>query len=1020
MDVKNNEVTSTRHILSFGNLSPDDFQRLCYWMVERSADFEDAQHYGMTADKKRDVIAYKVNKPLKREQWYFNCKRYKEISFACFRDELDAMKKHSNVDKDYKPDVIVFVTGCPVSTKCKDKVRNYAKKVLFERVLFWTNIELDEKVKADPNILNEFFSGGISTEQFEERVAEKVDMRIAARFKQAGQLSEGDALKVDEVNKEIDETVRCIHANRIEEAKSRLYVVSGKIRDKEKKYTSELARVYNNLGVCYNRPKEEGGNFEKAEEFFARATEVDPDFLKAKVNVATVYLNKGGKENYKKAYDIAVKLWDKSDKKEPMFLEVLIWSIYHYQGLKEAVKYYEESEEARSLVSGHAELLSLMAWLYLEGRDFKTAQELAESALDSAPSSPQILHLKAKILMGRSQEENIIPSFFEVVPKFRDYKDIEIALGLLHQALEALKIESNRYLEQQIKIDILLSSLWLRRANEAKYRDIREKIDVARLKPQQKHQLRIQDFAGELQARNFEAAHRIIVNSSDWAKTDYREKMRLAHVFFLQGAARQSNDILKQLETVADRKRDVQFWLDVSLNEVLLDNKYLAIHAVQKAKDFAEGTDMQKTTLSHLNALMMRYASTGEVDRFMEGIFDYDKRYPEDKIVTPVRAINAEGKPTDQVKSILMQQKEWYIDIRTKFRSHPIPSYYLEEVLKRPYAEILSSQNDPEFIIEMTIPDEKFEKELLDNTENAKQVVFDYSSLLNLSKMNLLGHLPKFGKELAIAEKLFSKVQHELLMVEQEDLRRLWHFLCSSKEIELVEKGKAQLKDESIHDLFEQWIIDSIKLAKEKSAVFVTDDLRFLRFLRSQNIKGCNTPIILKFMRQKNWIDAKVYSTSIGDLAERCYTFLSFSGDDLFQIVMEDHCQVTLRTYHLVNQLLLPGSVAGSFFAVFVKFLDLLWKTGSLPRDKIQWLTLLTHKILELVEKQATGFYSKEFEKFGPSLLMMWGIAVQRCDKDEITLLEKKASEILDKIYLIAFRDTINNLIAIRKKKLFV
>lgn len=1013
--MKKTDVTSTRHILPFGNLSPEQFTRLCYWVVEKSCKFDNVEYYDMTGDKKRDVVGSKHSTAGKREQWYFQCKRYRRISLSSFKHELDGIKEHSNKNNDFKPDRIVFVTACPVSPSCKDSVKEYAKTLGLEFVDFWTDVELDEKVKGTTEIIEEFFSGGINTEELADKVAEKVDMRITAKFQHFGQPSESDSTKTDEVNKEIDKAVKFIHANNIEEAKSRLYVILGRIKDKKKEYANELARIYNNLGVCFNRPKGEGGNYDKAEDYFGLALDAKPNFKKAKANLASVYLNRGGKDNSEKAYQIALPLWDESDKKEPLFFRVLIWSIYCHQSVKEAIAYYEESEEAKSLVSNNEQLLYLIGALYLEVQDFKKAEEIVESALELSPNAPQNLSLKARILLGRSQKENVIPSAFEVVPKFRDYQDIEKALKLLGQALEAMKNENNRFLEEQIKTDILLCSLWLRRAKEAKYKDNRASIDVARLEVQQKQQLRIQDFAVELQARNFETAYTMLVQSPDWAKTDYREKTRVAHIFFLRGAPQQSKDILKQLEAEAEEKRDVQFWIDMSLNEVLLDNKHLAIKTMQKAKDFSEGTEIERPVLSHFNALMLRYASSGEVDRLMEGLFDYDKRYPDDKIIRPVKAINDEGKPTEEMKSILLKQKERYEGTRRTFRSQPVPSYYLEKIWKRPYAGILSFQNDPEFIIELTIPNEQFVKELLDNLEKAECVVFDYAALLNFSKMNLLGYLAKFGKQLYIVGELFDKIQGELLILEQEDLRRLWHFLRSSKEIDIVGESKTELKSEKISELFDKWIVDSMKLAKDKSAVFVTDDLRFLRFLSYEDIKGCNSLIILKFMLEKGWIDAKVYSTSVGDLAERCYTFLSFTGDDLFQIVMEDNSKITLRTYHLVNQLFLPGSIASSFTGVFVKFIDLLWKTGSLPEDKVEWLMFLTNRILEFIDKQGGIQNKEELEKVAPNFVQMWIIAVQRSRKDEIALMEKKVGEVLNKSYLTVFKDNITKLIEKRK-----
>lgn len=172
--MKKTDVTSTRHILPFSNLSDKDFERLCYWVVEKSSNFDIVEHYGMTGDKKRDIIGYKHNKAGRPEQWYFQCKNYKKIYFAILRDELDAIKNYSDKDKDFKPDAIVFVTGCSVSSRCKDRVKEYAETLSLGSVYFWTNIELDEKAKAIKGVVEEFFGGGLSSDDIVKKIFEEI------------------------------------------------------------------------------------------------------------------------------------------------------------------------------------------------------------------------------------------------------------------------------------------------------------------------------------------------------------------------------------------------------------------------------------------------------------------------------------------------------------------------------------------------------------------------------------------------------------------------------------------------------------------------------------------------------------------------------------------------------------------------------------------------------------------------------------------------------------------------------
>lgn len=851
-----------------------------------------------------------------------------------------------------------------------------------------------------------------------EKIAEKLGLRFETRVEQQGQVAEADPAETQEVSKEIDEAVGFIEVNNIEDAKTRLHTLLGKTERRPRQYRHELARIYNNLGVCFNRAKAEGGDFDKAEDYFLKSQKAKPDFNPARSNLAAVYLNQGGKDNYAKAYDVALPLWEGSDKTDPLVLQILLWSIYHHESVKHSITYYEDSDHAKQLVRSDTRLLTVMAGMYTEAESFDKAKELIDEALSKSPNTPFVLVTKARIMMGHSVRQNVIPSEFEVVPRFQDYNEIEEALAVLHRALELAESEKNPALGEQVKTDMHLCSLWLRRADEAKYRDLRKTIHVERLDPMRRQQLKVQDFAVEVQARNFETAHRLLVYSPEWPKMSYGEKLRLARVFLFRGSPEKAKDIFKQLELDAERLKDVRFWLDVTQTEMLLNDKNLAIRAIEKAKAVAEGTENEKPVLSNFNAVMFRYAREGEVDRLMEAVLDYQKKYPGEEIMRPVKAIDEKGGLTDEMKSILERQKEWYERTRQSFRSQPVPTYALEEILGRPYADILCLRNDPEFIFELNVPDARFQEELLDNLVVADDIVFDYASLLNLSKMNLLAHLPRFGKRLSVARELFDKIQNELLSFEHVDLRRLWQFLRTSKEIDLVEETAGQPPVEDVSDILGKWVVPSMRQAKSHSAVFMADDLRFLLFLRSERIKGCNTLVVLKYMLEKGWIDQKVYSTSLGDLAERCYVFLSFSGEDLYRIAMEDEAKITLRSYHLVNQLLLPGSNLGSFIAVFVKFIDLVWKTGSLPEDKVKWLRLLSNKIKEFVDKHDLAEKTEEHTSIINSLLMMWSLAAQGSSKDEIAVLEKKAEEVFDKPYLKDLAGKIRVVIDRRKEEL--
>lgn len=1005
-------------IVTFSSKSPEEFVKVVYEIIERSKEeYIDVQYYDGSGDKGRDIIAYKYRVG-KKEQWYFQCKRYDEISFVTFKNEIDKIMEHSQKDENFRPDGVVFVTACKVSVRCKDDSKVYSRKLGLSEVIFWTDVELTAKAKA-AGIHDGLFP--ITNKDLKENT-EDIKRHVTSELSRAGSLTEQSASKKGEYSKTIDEAVKEIHNNDIEKAKQILLSVEGKIENNPAQYKEELVRTYNNLGVCYNRFENDGGDFDEAEKYFLLAIEKDPTFIKAKINLVSVYLNKG---NFKKAYESVDLLWNNSDKKDPQIFQEFIWSKFHSQSPKDAVEFYEKSTEAQSLVSQNEVLLNLMGTMYLGEENFQKAHELADKALTLAPNTPHNLMLKARAFMQEAQTRDVIKSVFDVIPRFKDYKNIHKAGDLLNQAREILKRDVNVRLENQIKYDLSIYMLWLKRLDEFKV--IRESIDSSKLDHIQQSQMIINDVLVEIQKRNFEIACSKLKDSKDWPQLPYKEKARLAHILFLRGAPQQSKDIFLTIESEAEQKKDMWFYIDMSLNEVLLKNKPMAIKYAEKVKNFSTDASKEKIAFPHYNAVMMRYARDNEVDRLMTGLLEYDRKFPEHKVVWSMKALEEDGSISEEFKSMLLKQKKWYENIKQMFREQPAPSYFLEKILKRTYAEILSfrSWDELDFRIELTLPDKTFEDNLSDNLEKGENLVFDYASLLNLSKMNLLGYLEKLGKGIYISEKLFGKIQYELLQVEQEDLRNLWRFLKDSKIIHMIDDVEFPVEDKKYANLFDEWLVESLFLAKNLKATFVVDDLRLIRFSQSEEgIKCCNSFILLKSLLSKEWIDAKIYATSIGDLAERFYTFLPFSGEDLFQIVMEDQTlmddksKISLRAFHLVNEMFLPGSVVPSFTVVFVKFIDLLWKTGSLPEDKVKWLSFLTGKITEFVDERIGRGSKQDLEQTVPDFVQMWIIAIQKSSKDEILLLEKRVDEIFKTPAYSTFKDNVSRFIKTKKTSL--
>jgi Restriction endonuclease len=152
-------MPATQHQHHFDDLSPDDFERVIYWLVKRSGEFDQVQYYGGARDKGRDVVAYR-HTPAGRAKWYFQAKRYVSISFPTLKEELDKLAGHAKAEPDFSPDVIVFVTACDVPPQARDQAEAYARDLGLPAPHYWGRLELDEKVKRQRDIVEEFFQDG--------------------------------------------------------------------------------------------------------------------------------------------------------------------------------------------------------------------------------------------------------------------------------------------------------------------------------------------------------------------------------------------------------------------------------------------------------------------------------------------------------------------------------------------------------------------------------------------------------------------------------------------------------------------------------------------------------------------------------------------------------------------------------------------------------------------------------------------------------------------------------------------
>lgn len=155
--MKKPSITSTNHILPFGELSPSQFERLCLWLV-KSEGYLRAEHLGEAgSDKGRDVIAYRVTEEGAEQLWYFQCKRHQKLSTAKLEEEVEKYNKLVAQDPTKKPFGIVFVISSTLAADARENIRRFCTQYNYA-VEFWARTELDFLVKKYDPIVREFFN----------------------------------------------------------------------------------------------------------------------------------------------------------------------------------------------------------------------------------------------------------------------------------------------------------------------------------------------------------------------------------------------------------------------------------------------------------------------------------------------------------------------------------------------------------------------------------------------------------------------------------------------------------------------------------------------------------------------------------------------------------------------------------------------------------------------------------------------------------------------------------------------
>lgn len=822
------------------------------------------------------------------------------------------------------------------------------------------------------------------------------------------------------IHEEMDKAKELLDKGRVSEAKVEYFKILGKIEDKSG-YEIELAKINNNLGVIFHIE----GDLDKAADYFKKAIGFDKDFTIAAKNLASLYIARStllkeedSKRELGKAETILKPLLETPKNPNPDVIQVMLKLIKVREGLQGVNKFIQENEKKyNQLFTKNDNIVLTLGQIYLEFHNLDKALEYANLSVE-LNSDPDSLLLRGRVLLAIALEKDAKPytqSYGDITPEFNETATLKKAKADFDKAFSiAQEQDLVMYYNEALYLMNVVRS-WLKEAP----------LDIslpreAELYFKESFGDKFIEVSQAFRRKEYETSYTLLKSLPEFEKMGYEELRRIARAYLYNGQPEIAKHIFSKIEEEAIKKKDVTHYLDMSMVYALLGDKNNTFIAAGKAKDMAEG-EYRKVVFSHYGAVMLRYANEEGGDRLLENALQFEKEFPEIPIL---ERIDFE-KEKDKVIKIVQDRQKWAQEIKDKFRKNPIPSYFLQKTFNKPFISVWKGR-DPEMPIEFTSPEPSFIQELEENFAASDTLVFDYLSLLTLARLNLLNDLEKLKHKLQVSFNLFQKIQEELLQEEDVNLRKVWEFLRKSSGIELIKDiPKIDLKEDRLSEIFEEWFIDTLKLGKRPKTVVVTDDLRIIKFLRSQEVKSINSWLILQKIRDLGLLDPKMYSKALGKLAECFYTFISFNGEDLFEIAAEDNFKLTARSYFLIDQVNLPGSDLKSFSIVFGRFMKEVWRPGLLIEDKIRWLDHISNVIGTLAETLPPSIPPSSIDERMRQVLdtaedfaNIWVIAINLSNKDDLLELKAKFPEMIKQPVFAKVKEQIRGIIEKRLEKL--
>ncbi len=156
MSETKNNIGSKPMKIDFNALSGEEFENMCYWLIEDMQEFHSVHQIGVQNTKAIDISAKK-----ERELYYFQVKRYKDLNSQSISKILKLLRDKIAEDRT-SPDAFIIMTSSESGDNRRVFMKEEAKRLGLKipKLEIWDRNKIENLLYKHKKVLNHFYKDG--------------------------------------------------------------------------------------------------------------------------------------------------------------------------------------------------------------------------------------------------------------------------------------------------------------------------------------------------------------------------------------------------------------------------------------------------------------------------------------------------------------------------------------------------------------------------------------------------------------------------------------------------------------------------------------------------------------------------------------------------------------------------------------------------------------------------------------------------------------------------------------------